>query len=152
MPVPKASLDACSVSDPSARVTSGPGVTANKAMDTLFSGHFCGPSFPGLPYSSRLETCSSGPLLTMTLTDIPTKHALPTQEMWVSILKMYLWSISLILGFQSFPLLYFENRREKAQWVHYLNSTGLKFLPDQLQTLVNEAGNYSSLASRRIKP
>lgn len=39
MPVPQASMNACSASDPSARVTSSPGVIANKAMDTVFSGH-----------------------------------------------------------------------------------------------------------------
>lgn len=41
-------MNACSASDPSARVTSGSGATANKAMDTLFSGHFYSPAFPGL--------------------------------------------------------------------------------------------------------
>lgn len=48
MPVPEASMTACSVSDPSARVTSGLGVTASKAMNTLFSGHFYNFSFPEL--------------------------------------------------------------------------------------------------------
>jgi hypothetical protein len=36
-----------STRDPSARVTSGSGATANKDMNVLFSGHFYNLSFPG---------------------------------------------------------------------------------------------------------
>lgn len=85
-------LNACSASDLSARVTSGCGITAKKAMDTLFSGHFYSPSFPGLPYSSSLlESCSSGPFFTMTLTDYSDKTwSPPIHEMWANIYKIYL--------------------------------------------------------------
>ena len=84
-------LNACSARDLSARVASGCGITAKKAMDTLFSGHFYSPSFPGLPYSSSLhESCSSGSFFTMTLTDYSDKTwSPPIHEMWANIYKMY---------------------------------------------------------------
>lgn len=47
MPVPKASMNACTASDPFARVTSGPGGIPNKAMNTLFFGRFYHHSLPG---------------------------------------------------------------------------------------------------------
>lgn len=59
--------------------------------------------------------------------------------MWVNICKK-----TEALNSKPPPYLICKQRKKKSNEFpkHYLNGTGLKFLLGQLQTMVNEAGNY----------